>query len=116
MKKITLFMFVIILTISCSETAQYGHMRAAMDKLGKCNFIGALEASNNAIAFGKTNEKNYMASLFIKAKSHEQLNQLKESEKTYSTIVENSKIKTIANAKVVANNFNPLISSCNKKI
>ena len=107
---------VIILNISCSETAQYGHMRTAMEKFGKCNFVGALKASNEAITFGKTNEKNYMASLFIKAKSHEQLNQLKESEKTYRTIVENSiKIKTIEKAKMFANNFNRLINDCNKK-
>ena len=99
--------------IGCTDTAQMGNIHYAMEMLGKCNFVEAIDASNDALRLGKENEKAYIASIAIQAKSYEALGQLIEANKSYLLLIEHgSNIKSIEQAKAVVSKLNPLIIDC----
>lgn len=100
----------------CSETAQYGNMREAMAKLGECDFPKAIEAAEDALYFGKSNEKAYLTSIAVKAKSHEELKQMRQAEDAYQMLVKHSeKISNVSEAKKAVDTLNPLVERCKKK-
>lgn len=113
--KYNYLIIIVVLTIftGCSATSQEGHMRKAMEMFNKCNFKEALSSSEEALSFNKANEKEFLVSLMIKARSEKILGKNTEAINSYELLVKNSpNIKTVEQAIKAAQALDPLISEC----
>lgn len=100
----------LVALLGCSRLEQEGHLRSAVEMLGKCEFREAIERAEDAMRVGGQSELRYAAGL-VKAKAYEALGDESEANETYTALASEHQL-TAFDVRSAADNLDHLVDSC----